>query len=137
MDHISAGYREHEHTADWELEVWAPDIGMLLEQAARGMYALSGIQLEYAPRLERTVRIEAVDLEMLLVRFLQELLYLDEMEGLGFDRFDIQLEPGRLTARLWGAVLRSKTREIKAVTYHKLKIDSSPGGLRVWIVFDV
>ena len=39
------GFREHAHTADWELEVWAPDLPTLLEQAARGMYAISGVQL--------------------------------------------------------------------------------------------
>ncbi|MFC2053874.1 archease, partial [Chloroflexota bacterium] len=31
-----AGFREIEHTADWELEVWAPDILELLKQAAIG-----------------------------------------------------------------------------------------------------
>ena len=36
------GFREHAHTADWELEVWAPDLPALLEQAAHGMYAISG-----------------------------------------------------------------------------------------------
>jgi SHS2 domain-containing protein len=39
-----AGYREREHTADWELEVWAPDLPRLLEQAARGMYRLAGLR---------------------------------------------------------------------------------------------
>ena len=41
-----AGYRELEHTADWELEAWADDLPGLLEQAARGMYALSGVRLD-------------------------------------------------------------------------------------------
>ena len=41
-----AGFREKEHTADWELDVWAPDLPALLDQAARGMYWLMGAQLE-------------------------------------------------------------------------------------------
>ena len=46
------GYREIEHTADWELKVWAPDLRGLLEQAARGMYALSGIILDIRKKEE-------------------------------------------------------------------------------------
>jgi len=42
MDNSQSGFREREHTADWELQVWAPSFSGLLEQAARGMYALSG-----------------------------------------------------------------------------------------------
>ena len=66
---MSAGFQEVEHTADWELHVWAPDLGALLEQAARGMYQLSGTRLAGAPRVRRNLEIQAVDAESLLVRF--------------------------------------------------------------------
>ena len=46
----SSGFREKEHTADWELDVWAPDLPALLEQAARGMYWLMGARLEEGAR---------------------------------------------------------------------------------------
>ena len=34
-----------EHTADWELEVWAEDLSGLLEEAAGGMYELMGVEV--------------------------------------------------------------------------------------------
>jgi SHS2 domain-containing protein len=71
-----AGYREIEHTADWEIEVWAHDWSTLLEQAARGMYALTSTHLKPTPRLSRELILQAYDCESLLVKFLGELLYL-------------------------------------------------------------
>ena len=132
-----AGFREHDHTADWELEVWAPDMRGLLEQAARGMYALSSVRLADAPRRERTLQISANDAESLLVAFLQELLYIGEMETVGFDVYDISLDANTLNARLLGSPIESIEKEIKAVTYHNIKVEDIDNGVTVRIVFDV
>jgi hypothetical protein len=56
MTHSTAGFREIEHTADWELEVWAPDLPALLEQAGRGMYALAGVRLALEGRASANLR---------------------------------------------------------------------------------
>ncbi len=137
MNQLSAGFREIEHTADWQLEAWAPDLAGLLEQAARGMNNLAGVRLKNAPRRTRSLEIDADDAETLLVRFLSELLYIQEPEGLGFDRFDLALRDYCLAARLSGAPLASVGKEIKAVTYHNLEIRRDQQGLTVNIVFDV
>ncbi len=132
-----AGFKELRHTADWELEAWAPDLAGLFEQAANGMYALSGTHLYPEPRITRTIELAADDAESLLVRFLSELLYLGEQFGLAFDRFDLQIEDSKLNACLHGAPMTEQSKEIKAVTYHKLAIQPSSRGLEVRIVFDV
>lgn len=132
-----AGFRENEHTADWELEVWAPDLATLLEQAARGMYWLAGARLKSGPRQRRFLQLSAADAEGLLIRFLQELLYLGETEGLGFDQFEIGVSNHSLRAELGGAPIEQIEKEIKAVTYHKLAIQHRPEGLYTRIVFDV
>jgi len=131
------GYREVEHTADWELEVWAADLPGLIEQATRGMYALSGTRLELDGQITRTINISAIDSESILVGFLQEVLFLGEMESLGFDKFVFTLQPEGLSAVLTGGQIRSLDKEIKAVTYHNLKIEKTQRGLEAHIVFDV
>lgn len=134
---ISSGYREHAHTADWELEVWAPDYETLFEQAARGMFAISGARgIPNTPQL-RSLTIEAADYESLLVNFLQELLYLSEMENFYANGYDLKVEPYKLQANLLGASLAGLEKEIKAVTYHNLRIISNQDRLQVGIVFDV
>jgi SHS2 domain-containing protein len=131
------GFREIEHTADWELEVWAPDMAGLLEQAARGMYWMMGARLQPEQNQTRVMELKAIDPEGLLVAFLSELLYLIEQENLGFEKFDIQLNGLSLKAYLVGGRLASIDKGIKAVTYHKLAIRKTEEGFEVNIVFDV
>lgn len=132
-----AGYLEEAHTADWELRVWGPNLPVLLEQAARGMYRLAGVCPKEASRESRTIEIEFSEPESLLVDFLSELLYLLETEYLVFDRFDLAIKENRLIANLRGAPLDSIDKEIKAVTYHNLVVRESERGLEANVVFDV
>jgi SHS2 domain-containing protein len=137
MKKSNSGYREVEHTADWELQAWAPDLVGLLEQAARGMYALSGVQLAPEPREPVSFSLPAEDPGRLVVSFLSELLWLGEQEGLGFDVFELSLANDQLFVRLVGAPIVAQSKEIKAVTYHNLAISRTDQGLQVNIVFDV
>ncbi|HSF83193.1 MAG TPA: archease [Anaerolineales bacterium] len=137
MQDITAGYQEHEHTADWELEVWAPDLPGLFVQSARGMWALSGARLATEPRQERTLELEAQDEESLLVNFLGELLYLAELENLCFDTFELKIAGKKLQGSMLGARLLGRDKEIKAVTYHNLSIRKTGRGLEARVVFDV
>lgn len=131
------GSRELEHTADWELEVWGPDLRALLRQAALGMYALLGLRLAVGPRKRRDLEFEAPDAESLLVEFLNELIFLAESEGLGFDSFELKIHGNRLEATLEGAPITVRRKEIKAVTYSRLEIRESERGLTTRVVFDV
>ncbi len=132
------GFREHAHTADWELEVWAPDLPKLLEQAAKGMYSLSGVQIDSNRPEERSMTLSASDAEGLLVRFLSELLWLQQVEKVAFDHFSIDIKREfSLWADLCGGPLVKLDKEIKAVTYHNLNVEHKPGGMFVTIVFDV
>ncbi len=131
------GFTEIEHTADWGLKVWAPDLDVLFAQAATGMYWLMETTLEPGPRVERAIALENLDAESLLVSFLSELLYLGESEGLGFDQFDLAVHEHQLHAVLRGAPVAEQKKEIKAVTYHNLAIIRGAQGLSVTIIFDV
>ena len=71
-----AGFLELRHTADWEIEAWAPDLPKLFEQAAIGMYTLSGTHLYPEPRITHNLELVAADAESLLVKFLSELLFI-------------------------------------------------------------
>jgi SHS2 domain-containing protein len=132
------GFREHAHTADWELEVWAPDFPCLLEHSARGMYSISGMHLQKKGHQVETITLHAEDAESLLVSFLSELLWLEQSQGVAFDKFIIRVDNHYdLLADLEGSAIASIDKEIKAVTYHNMAIEASPHGLRVNIVFDV
>lgn len=131
------GYREIAHTADWELEAWAPDLAGLIVQAVCGMQSLAGIELEQGLQTLETIVVEGDDPESLLVGMLAELLYIQESRKLGVEQLLVQVNDKRIVAEtiLRRALLIRK--EIKAVTWHHLKIENFDGGVKTRIVFDV
>jgi SHS2 domain-containing protein len=132
------GFREHAHTADWELEVWAPDLPALLEQAAHGMYTIAGVKLKPGVTQARKISLHAADSESLLVQFLSELLWLEQDQNLAFDIISVTVDDDyNLNANLEGSTIIKMDKEIKAVTYHNLAVRSASTGLSVNIVFDV
>ena len=131
------GFEEIPHTADWSIRVWAQDLPELLAESARGMYWLAEAKFVDHPRIRRTFEAEGIDDESLLVAFLSELVYYAEQEYAGFDNFEIHIKNGRLKVEMQGAPLKSLSKAIKAVTWHKLEIRESARGLEVEIVFDV
>jgi SHS2 domain-containing protein len=131
-----SGFEELQHTADWALHVWAQDIKGLFEQSALGMYALMEIKADKDTFVERELSLHGGDMEDWLVSFLSELL-LGEMEGLAFNQFELQVEPGVFNARMSGGKLLGIRKEIKAVTYHNLAVRQVDGHWEVTIVFDV
>ncbi len=132
-----SGFNEITHTADWALNVWAPNLPVLFARSAEGMYWLMETRLQAGPRIERVVELDGGDTESLLVAFLNELLYLCESEGLGFDQFEITLVENHLRAAVWGAPIALQKKEIKAVTYHNLAVHYTGKLYTVTIVFDV
>jgi SHS2 domain-containing protein len=134
---VIGGFQEQPHTADWALEVWAPDLVGLLQQAASGMYALMQARLQAEPREIYRFEIAALDRETLLVTFLSELLYFTQRDDVAFDQFDLVQEGERLLAEVAGAPIESIAKEIKAVTYHNLAVRETARGLETTIVFDV
>jgi SHS2 domain-containing protein len=137
QENSESGFLELAHTADWALQVWAPDMAQLLATAARGMYHLMEVELAGEPCSEISVELKENDGESLLVAFLSELLYLGAEQGLAFGRFDLEIVDSDLSGKLYGAPVRSQRKEIKAVTFHELEIIHRGDRLEATIVFDV
>ena len=133
----TSGFREIAHTADWELEVWAPDLATLLEEAARGMYHLAEAKITSQPRISHIIEFTDLEPEILLIDFLNELIFLTESEWLAFDQFDLQFKSGQMIAKVAGARIDTIGKEIKAATYHNLNIIETEAGCSANIVFDV
>lgn len=131
------GFKEIQHTADWALEVRAPEMAELFRQAALGMNWLMGISLKPGRRIEHRIKLAAADFESLLVEFLNEILFEMEINSIGFDGFEIQLDGIKLEARMEGTAIVKMKKTIKAVTYHNLEIRHTHEGYDTTIVFDV
>ena len=131
------GFKELEHTADWALLVWAPDLVQLLVTAAKGMYSLSDTQTDESEIQNISFILPSLDQESLLVDFLSELIFLGEVRNQAAVNYEISLSNSELSAMIKTANIKSRKKEIKAVTFHKLEISSTAQGLETIIVFDV
>ncbi|OUL23728.1 archease [Nostoc sp. 106C] len=133
-----AGFEEVEHTADWAYRVWGQNLADLFIQAANGLYAIASVQRGANFPVSRNIQLHGVDYESLLVAWLNELLYLHESEGLGFNRFEIlHLDRHNLQAKVSGAPVKNSNKLIKAVTYNNLAIQTTEKGLEATLVLDV
>lgn len=130
------GFEELPHTSDWCLHVWATDFPGLVSAAFKGMQSLMGLVLQPGPPLTRRIRVEGMDAESLLVAALTELLFLNQIEGLGASACLPKVENGGLFLQLELRPIASLAKEVKAVTYHNLALRSTPRGLETTIVFD-
>ncbi len=95
-------FEEIEHTADLALRCGGPDLASLFRSAARGMYHLMGVEAqELKADNQHRIRLEAEDVESLLVDWLGELAYLAEARGLIFEGMTFEtLSATRLEAML-------------------------------------
>lgn len=135
---MSGTYEELDHTADWALRVHGRDMSELCLHAASAMLAACGARPGPADLGERRVSIQAGNREVLLVRWLQELLYsLDVFHRLP-THIEVSVSPQlALSARWRESDLAGVDKPIKAVTYSGLAVQEHDGQLEATVVFDV
>ncbi len=136
------GYEIVEHTGDLAIKVEAEFLPDIFRFCATGMFdvmvGLGDIQLDLGERIE----IKGPDLENLLVRMLSELLYRFSTQGMVYGDFIIEyLTHEKLIIYAQGQKINLEIhnvkREIKAATYHDLRIEATDHGFALTIVFDV
>lgn len=131
-------FEELEHTADVGIRVWGEDLDALFANAARGMMALAGVEVDDSAKMLQTeVNLEAPDVEILLVDWLSELAYYLDAEHTAFISYQLQTAATRLTGTLTGRPVATIQQHIKAVTYHNLVVESTDDGFMTTIIFDV
>jgi SHS2 domain-containing protein len=131
-----------DHTGDLGVVVRGRTLPELFERAAAAMFAQLADLARVEPREEDTIRAEAPDREALLVAWLSELLVRHSLDGKVYSCFEVTtLGDRRLEGRVWGEPTEPDRHgahtELKAVTYHCLRIDRPGKEWRARVIFDV
>jgi SHS2 domain-containing protein len=128
-------YRWIDHTAELELRIEAATQPDLFADALAAFAELVGDG--EGDRAHHDVSLEADTAEDLLAAWLDELVYLADVEGFVPDAAKLDLEGGRLRAGVHGR--RGAARPlVKAVTRHGLTVEPDPrAGWRARVVLDV
>ncbi|HEY3373967.1 MAG TPA: archease [Candidatus Aquicultor sp.] len=132
-----------DHTADVGLRAYGHTLKEVFENIAVGMFSLITDLDNVKSSLSEEIEIEAEDREDLLVEWLNELLYQFEVRYKVFKRVNIVDwdEEHRLRAIAYGEPLdlgrhQIKT-QIKATSYHMLKVEYTDGIWSAQVIFDV
>ena len=138
-------YELIEHTADVGIRVKAGDLKELFKNSALAMFDIIADQKPKAknqrPKTQTfTVRQKADNLEELFINWLNELLSLSATKEKIFCAFNFKkLGKYNLEAQLGGCDIKDYkvNTEIKAATYHSLKLQKTESGYEVEVIFDV
>jgi SHS2 domain-containing protein len=126
-------YETFDHTADLGLRIRAADLDTLFAEAAEALTsALVEDPATVEPRREVAIQVTGTDRAYLLFDWFKALLYHFDAEHLLFRRFAVRVRDDGLDATAWGEPYdpdrHPLSHEVKAVTYHGLRVDQEPNG---------
>jgi SHS2 domain-containing protein len=135
-------YETFEHTADLGLRARAADLDTLFAEAACALFAALVEDLTAVRSLDRVeIAVAGEDREFLLFDWLKELLYRFDAEHRLFSRFEVRVGPGGLNAVAWGEPLDRErhvlSHEVKAITYHGLRVEQLDGEWLAEVIVDI
>lgn len=120
------------HDADLGVRGCGASLAEAFEQAALAMTAAITDPAGVAQDVALDIECEAPDKEMLLVDWLNALVYEMASRKLLFSKFDVRIEGGRLKARAVGevvdAIRHQPAVEVKGATYTELRVGRGPDG---------
>ena len=136
------GFEIIDHTADVAIAAYGADLKAAFAGAALGMFSIMTDIKKLDETVVRDVKVTADEMKVLLVSWLNELLFICEVDKILFKRFDIsELNETRLVAKCYGDKIDPKRHkiktEIKAATFHMTEIEEKRGGIRVQVLFDI
>lgn len=137
FSHFLCMYRYLEHTADELLEVQAPTLSDALHDAVLGSFELIGKGEN--EEIDFEVEVHSPTLKDLVVDLLQQVVAQCEIREVS--PVSVHLLEVNETEPMARAIIRGQNavppNEIKAVTYHLLKVEKKKGGWHLNVLFDV
>jgi SHS2 domain-containing protein len=139
---MKTGYRILEHPADVGIEATGASLKEAFENSAKGLLSLIISSESVDAQEERFIKIKSLDLPNLLVKWLSEILFLYDGENFIVGELEIEsISPTGLEAIVRGEavdeVRHPMNMDVKAVTYHQLKIQETKDGCLIRVFLDI
>jgi len=128
-----------EHTADIKMRVFGTSIEEVFKNAAYGMACIQkeGIE-DQELKIQKTIEIESIDIESLLVDFLSEILTLSDTYQEAYPKVsNIKIKDKKINAEILGFSVDHFDEDIKAATYHEVKIEEKNRKWEAEVIFDI
>jgi tRNA nucleotidyltransferase (CCA-adding enzyme) len=138
----AAGYEYFDVEADVGVRAWGSDRAEAFAQAALGVLALGVTPADVQEVETRDVRAQAATVEDLLVAWINECVYVHEIEGFAVHRVSMH----RLGADVAHGVLHGENLDpgrhrlgtvVRGATHHHVSVTSTPDGIELRVIVDV
>ena len=131
-----------DHTADLGLRIQAADLNALFAEAGSALFAALVENLDTVAPVQRfDLTVSGSDRDYLLFDWLKELLYRFEVGHLLFCRFEVHVDANGLQGSAWGELYDRQrhelAHEVKAITYHGLRVEETPDGWLAEVIVDI
>jgi SHS2 domain-containing protein len=121
------------HAADIGVRGCGATLEAAFEQTALAMTAVTTDPSTVRDQIQVAIHCEAPDIELLLVDWLNALVFESATRSMLFSRFSVSLHDGRLDASAWGEAVdrlrHEPAAEVKGATYTALKVEQDDSGL--------
>ena len=129
---MTAHWEHFPHQADIGVRGFGANIEQAFEQAALALTAVITDVEKVTPAEMIRIFCEAPDAELLLVDWLNQLVYEMATRSMLFSRFKLHIEDHRLAAQAWGETVQAQRHqpavEVKGATYTELSVAQQPDG---------
>jgi SHS2 domain-containing protein len=131
-----------DHTGDMGVRVFGETLSSLFQHAAEALFHIITDTETILEKDSRKISVQAHGLEGLLISWLNEFVYLFDIHGSLFKRFEVlDLHEHFIEAMAYGETMEEGRhpiyRTIKGVTYHQLQVTQAKGGWKAQIIFDL
>lgn len=135
-----------EHRADAYVAAYGENLAEAFENAALAMFEVMTDTKSVKPKFVEAVEVEATDESALLYNWLEDLIIRFDISNRLYSKFEIseikETNGGlRLKAKIYGEPFDPEKHKqkvgVKAITYHRMKIDKKPGNVRVKFIIDI
>lgn len=132
-------YKILSHTADLRLEVYGKTMEELFTNAAEALarVLVPEVKEKISTGLKEKLEIESININILLVDFLNEILAKSQIEKAVFFLEKIKITGNKLTAELTGIRVDKFEEDVKAVTYHEVNIKKEDEIFRTKLIMDI
>lgn len=130
-----------DHTADLGVRARGATLGEAFANAAEGLFSYIIESDDVQPRGEVTVEVSGDDADDVLLRWLEELLYVQQVDLVAYAGFEAEVIPsddggawrleGTATGEEYDRDRHGHFHEVKAITYHGIKVQQDPPEVEV------
>ena len=129
------------HQADIGIRAIAESLNSAFEEAALALTAIVTEPSNVAKIESVKIECSAENNELLLVNWLNSVIYETAVRKMLFSRFEVRIENLKVSATIWGEKINQQKHspavEPKAVTYNQLSVKNENGKWTVQCVIDV